>query len=47
MAAKDRVIAAKSLVSFLMGLEGVRIRIELHNDIFAVGVLDQSDSRMK
>lgn len=47
MAAKDRVIASKSLVSFLMGLGGVRVRIELHNDISAVGVLDQSDSQMK
>ena len=47
MAARDRVIAAKSLVSFLMGLQGVRVKVELHNDIVAVGVLDQSDSRMK
>ena len=30
-----------------MGLEGVRVRIELHNDIAAVGVLGQSDAQMK
>ena len=47
MAAKERVIAAKSLACFVMGLQGVRVRVELHNDIIAVGVLDQSDSRMK
>ena len=43
----ERIEASKSLVSFLMAIEGIQATFELHNDITATGTIEMVDSKMK